>query len=93
MSQYEEHLAHSAPCNSRWDGFDRGDLGRDEEFDQGVEVIGRMRCARGLVEVARLWSRGWEGFEVLVNGNRVHSTDDRANALTVGRWWLSDCPA
>lgn len=25
MDQYEEHLAHSAPCSSRWDGFDRGD--------------------------------------------------------------------
>ena len=23
--QHEEHLAHSAPCASRWDGFDRGD--------------------------------------------------------------------
>lgn len=26
LNQYEEHLAHSAPCNSRWDGFDRGDV-------------------------------------------------------------------
>ena len=28
---YEEHLAHSAPCASRWDGYDRGDLGRENE--------------------------------------------------------------
>ena len=28
-NQYEEHLAHSAPCASRWDGFDRGDAGWD----------------------------------------------------------------
>lgn len=24
-STFEEHLAHSAPCNSRFDGFCRGD--------------------------------------------------------------------
>ena len=33
MNQYEEHLAHSAPCTSRFDGFDCGDLGRPEMFD------------------------------------------------------------
>lgn len=31
--QYEEHLAHSAPCSSRWDGFDRGDAGEQEPID------------------------------------------------------------
>jgi len=31
-NQYEEHLAHSAPCSSQWDGFDRGDSGRDVDF-------------------------------------------------------------
>jgi hypothetical protein len=27
MDKYQEHLQDSAPDNSRWDGFDRGDLG------------------------------------------------------------------
>lgn len=31
--KYEEHLAHSAPCASRFDGFDRGDLGRDDRCE------------------------------------------------------------
>lgn len=25
LDAYQEHLDHSAPCASRWDGFDRGD--------------------------------------------------------------------
>lgn len=25
MSKFDEHLAHSAPCSSMFDGFDRGD--------------------------------------------------------------------
>ena len=32
--QYEEHLAHSAPCASRWDRFDRGDVDWDYEEEQ-----------------------------------------------------------
>lgn len=26
FDQYAEHLAHSAPCSSQWDGYDRGDF-------------------------------------------------------------------
>lgn len=33
-SQYEEHLAHSATCSSRWDGFDRGDADWNYEEEQ-----------------------------------------------------------
>ena len=92
-SQYEEHLAHSAPCASRWDGFDRGDIGNHEECDQGSRVIGRMSSSRGRVEVVELWSDDLTQYEVTVDGNRVHSTDDRAQALTVGRWWVKGCPS
>lgn len=28
---YQEHLDHSAPCASRWDGFCRGDAGFGED--------------------------------------------------------------
>lgn len=31
--QLEEHLRDSAPDNSRFDGFDRGDAGREADFD------------------------------------------------------------
>ena len=34
ISQYEEHLRDSAPDNSRFDGFDRGDL--DQRDDQPI---------------------------------------------------------
>ncbi len=50
--QYEEHLAHSTPCNSRWDGFDRGDV--NQEGDDALilaaneELLAEMR-AEGLL--------------------------------------------
>lgn len=29
----QEHLDHSAPCASRWDGFDRGDIDYADEIE------------------------------------------------------------
>lgn len=40
--QYEEHLADSSPCASRWDGFDRGDVKQDDDdltLDANQEVL------------------------------------------------------
>ena len=91
-NQYEEHLAHSAPCNSRWDGFDRGDT--NDVIDQGSKVIGRMTSEAGYkVEVIELWSDSDRFYEVYINGRRVLFTEDRSKALVVGRWWLAGCPA
>jgi hypothetical protein len=91
-NQYEEHLAHSAPCNSRWDGFDRGDT--NDVIDQGSEVIGRMTSEAGhKVEVIKWWSDSDRFYEVYINGRRVLFTEDRSKALVVGRWWLAGCPA
>jgi hypothetical protein len=91
-NQYEEHLAHSAPCNSRWDGFDRGDT--EWEVESGSKVIGRMTSEGGYkVEIIEFWHRGDTFFEVFVDSKRVHFTDDRAKAIVVGRWWLNGCPA
>jgi hypothetical protein len=92
MNQYEEHLAHSAPCNSRWDGFDRGDLA-ESPADQGQRVIGRMASSRGRVTVTEFWCGRDSFFEVAVGSNQVHWTNDRANAITVARWWVIGCPA
>lgn len=90
-NQYEEHLAHSTPCASRWDGFDRGDT--DFTIDSGSKVIGRMTSGGGYkVEIIEYWSGYDTDFEVLVDGKRVHSTENHASAITVARWWLNGCP-
>jgi hypothetical protein len=91
-NQYEEHLA-SKPDNSRWDGFCLGDIGNDD-VDQGSNVIGRMTSGGGYrVEITEFWSGDWTFFEVTIDGRRVHSTEDRANAIVVARWWMNGCPA
>lgn len=89
-NQYEEHLA-SQPDNSRWDGFDRGDI--SFEIDQGSRVIGRMTSGGGYrVTITEFWSDDLSVFEVAVDGCCVHSTEDRAQAVVIARWWMADCP-
>jgi hypothetical protein len=91
-NQLEEHLAHSAPCSSRWDGFDRGDDCQQERH-QGSKVIGRMTSGGGYrVEIVELYDEDYSYFEVNVDGKRVHWADDRAQAVTVARWWMDGCP-
>ncbi len=88
---HQEHLDHSAPCNSRFDGFDRGD--DDQEPDQGSECIGRMTSGGGYrVEIFHFWCGYDECFEVYADGNRVHYTEERDNAIVVARWWMAGCP-
>ena len=91
MDQYQEHLQHSQPDNSRWDGFDRGDT--DSTIDSGSKVIGRLTSGGGYkVEIIEYWSGYDTAIEVLVDGKRVHSTQERDNAIVVARWWLNGCP-
>lgn len=94
-SHYEEHLAHSAPCASRWDGFDRGDTGRDvDHCDQGQRVIGRMTSGGGYrVEIIETWCDDLLDYEVRIDGKCVHTAEDRAQAVAVARWWMDGCPA
>jgi len=90
-NQYEEHLA-SQPDNSRWDGFDRGDS--ESGPDQGSRVIGRMTSGGGYrVSIIESWCDDYTDYEVHVDGRRVHLTEDRAQAVTVARWWMAGCPA
>ena len=88
IDKYEEHLRDSAPDNSRFDGFDRGD--RNDIDGEIVEtVIGRMRCWHGTVEVVEV-SMGMDtDFYVRVNGRMVTEFMERDRAITVGRWWVS----
>lgn len=91
MNQYQEHLQDSQPDNSRWDGFDRCDT--DCTVDSGSKVIGRMTSGGGYkVEIIESWSDDDTAFDVLVNGNRVHGTQDRQDAIVVARWWMNGCP-
>jgi hypothetical protein len=83
-NQYEEHLAHSAPCSSRWDGFDRGDSSSNN--DSGSIVIGRMTARNGSrVEIVESWNQYDTCFDVLVDGCQVHFTFDRGDAVAVAR--------
>jgi hypothetical protein len=45
------------------------------------------------VEITEFWSGDLTFFEVTIDGRRVHSTEDRANAIIVARWWMNGCPA
>ena len=90
IDKYEEHLRDSAPDNSRFDGFCRGDIGNDDIGGDIVEtVIGRMRCWHGTVEVVEV-SMGMDtDFYVRVNGRMVTEFLPRDRAITVGRWWIN----
>lgn len=94
MNQYEEHVAHSAPCNSRFDGFDRGTSWADEEFFTS-KVIGRMTNGAGQrVEIVEECACGDTFHKVIVDGGCVFFEEDcRARAVAVARWWMNGCPA
>lgn len=96
-SKYEEHLA-SQPDNSRWDGFDRGDLDNvDCPCDQGERVIGRMTNEAGQrVVISEYWCDTDYAYEVFVDGASVYKDCidmDRTRAITVAQWWMDGCPA
>ena len=94
FDKYAEHLRDSAIDNSRFDGFDRGDLGNDDIGGDIVEtVIGRMRCWHGKVEVVEVSMGIDTDFYVRVNGRMVTDFMDRERAITVGRWWVNGCAA
>ena len=95
-NQYEEHQAHSAPCASRWDGFDRGTDWAAEDNEIAQRVIGRMTSESGhRVEVIIYEGGSADGYaEVRVNGKEVFGEfEGLQRALTVGRWWLNGCSA
>lgn len=90
-TQYEEHMAHSAPCGSRWDGFDRGTVWADEVPQS---TIGRMTNEAGQrVEIVQDDSDRETAYYVFVDGNEVFDGNDRARAVRVARWWMDGCPA
>lgn len=92
-AHYAEHLAHSAPCASRWDGYDRGDIGYADDAAT-TEVIGRVTRPDGKkVEIVKHDDgRALVVYEVIFDGRIAHTCDDRAEAVTVARWWVAGCP-
>jgi hypothetical protein len=98
-NQYEEHLA-SQPDNSRWDGFDRGDLGREEQPEVNEIIVGRMTNGAGQRVVLKVTDFGYDAeAAVFVDGDRVFCdlfgtcSEARVKAIRVGRWWMAGCPA
>lgn len=92
-NHYEEHLA-SQPDNSRWDGFDRGDIGYDDT-QEVILVIGRMTNGRGQrVVITEEQAGDFVGHRVAIDGATVFWEEGaRARAIAVGRWWMAGCPA
>ena len=95
FDKYQEHLQDSAHDNSRFDGFCRGDIGREDlGHDEWKEtIIGRMRCCAGTVEVVEVRLGKETNFYVRVEGQTVTSLMDRERALEVGRWWVEGAAA
>lgn len=87
MNQYTEHLAHSAPCNSQYDGYEHND--NYDLMTIGKQVIGRMTNHSGnRVEIIECWCDNEYDYEVRVNKRIVHMTINRNNALTVAKQWM-----
>ncbi len=89
-----EHIADTAPCNSRFDGFDRGDT--DFEPDQPTfRWIGRMTSEAGYrVSILETQFAYDTLFDVFVDGRCVFCEfDNREGAIRVARWWMDGCPA
>ncbi len=95
LDKFEEHLRDSAPCNSRWDGFDRGDSYDTYPADQGERVIGQMTNEAGQrVVIVEQYCDDLRNYQVLIDGACVFDDcDDRALAIRVARWWMDGCPA
>ena len=89
-NQYEEHLAHSAPCNSKWDGFDRGTVWADEEF-YSETVIGRMTNSAGQrVVITEEIAHDDTFYRVEVDGKCVYSDQcPRHFAVSVARSYMA----
>jgi hypothetical protein len=93
-TQYEEHIAHSASCNSRWDGFDRGDA-NDVVETPTERCIGRMTNAAGQrITIIETDFGTDKEFAVYVDGSKVFADFDcRVRAIQVARWWMDGCLA
>ncbi len=92
FDKYEEHIRDSAIDNSRFDGFCRGDLWR-EELETYEVVVGRMRCWHGKVEVVEVNTSSGSDYYVRVNGRMVTDFMERDRAIEVGRWWINGASA
>lgn len=85
LDKYEEHLRDSAPDNSRWDGFDRGDL--DEVFECHVRVVAEAVNRHGIAVslLNHTDSYGADDWIVTLNGEYVFLGDTEARARAEAR--------
>lgn len=83
--QYEEHLRDSAPDNSRFDGFDRGDSGRPE--DPGHDDFAHDIETRA-VQLPRDAAKPSTAFRIFAPFQQHHNlkrNDERFQCRTLGK--------
>lgn len=96
-NQYEEHMTHSAPCASRWDGFDRGT--NFDAPDITETIVGRMTNGAGQRVMLKVTEFEFDAESaVYVDGARVYcdlfdtAAQAKAKAIVIGHWWMDGCP-
>ena len=93
IQMIEEQDYSASARYDRFQGFDRGDLDRNE-CNTGEVVIGRMYCFHGKVEIVETYCEYDSWFYVRVNGKAVTEWfDNKEQAVIVGRWWIAGCNA
>ena len=78
----------------RFDGFDRGDLDRDE--GPFVQVIARESCAHGRLILERIIGNDSTEYALHFAGDAwgsLYFGDDEAQARVIAAWWLSGAHA
>jgi hypothetical protein len=92
LQQMEEADFAASAGHDRFDGFDRGDTGREDDcpyFDLTVD--------EELPNGSRLQVAEWHGgvaegcCEVRMNGRMVSETWDRDRAHAIAAWWRGGC--
>lgn len=82
---HDEILHAISSAHDRFDGFDRGDLDSDDD-EPGYQVIGRMRCPQGVVEIVKTWCRLETFWFVTLNGASASEwLEDHGAAVRIGR--------
>lgn len=99
FAQYQEEVDFANNYNpaDKFAGFDRGDAGRADfdAADVGQRVVGRLTNDAGQrVEIIEDYCDDLSLYFVRVDGDCVTCLlDNRAEAVTVARWWMNGCAA
>jgi hypothetical protein len=92
--QEEQEFANNRA--DRFAGFDRGDAGRNNEFDTTSTVIARQTCSYGRLILERCEDIGSTEFALHFEGDGFGSLyfgEDEAQARIIAKWWLAGANA